>query len=184
MSYELRIKGRNNTLVVSTENGKKLISSWENFKRSKIDSVIELNGWIGSLSDIRDFTFASDSPSATGSHSEKVQQEYMRDLLAKRKLTPEQRANATGFFSLFYFTYTGLKPSEEQKQKAIEIQKEFFTENPKRTICDPVRFRPMIENNRTGFEAKDGLRKLPMVTALIKMLRTIVSQDLFAERHL
>lgn len=184
MSYELRIKGRNNLVVVSNDIGKKLIAKWEDYKRSKSDSVIEVNGWIGSISDIRDFTFAADNASSKSNQSEKVNAEYMADLTTARQQSPEKRAQSVGFFSFFFFAYTGEQPTQEEKQKAIGIQTEFFTKNPKRIICDPLLFKELIKRNRSGFTEKEGMRKLPVIPAILKNIQNIVAQDIFATRYL
>ena len=66
----------------------------------------------------------------------------------KLLIPPEERAKNLSLFSLLYWGFTGkMTATKELMDEAVEIQKQFFQENPKRICCSPILFKPIIRGN-------------------------------------
>lgn len=172
MAYEIRIRGHREAIIVE-KNAEKLRSDWEAYQINRIDKVVEVENWVGRLSLIQDFQRVRSAEADKQSNADIIHKEYMADRDKILGLTIEERASHMGFFRLVYWGFTGRrsedimvgdKPIEEF---AKNIQRKFFTENPKRLHCDPTAFRPIIKSEKCNEK-------------LMANLETIVRQDSFA----
>ena len=168
-SYEIKLTGHNDLLLV--ENGDSLKSDWEAYKqKKKIDQPISIAGFTGMLSDIRYFRVAQGAQSNNNSAMQ-VSKEYFDELHKIRKMDARERANRIGFFSLIFSGFNGNLPDNEEIGLAKEVQKKFFTENPRRVHCDPLLFKEIIG----GQKCHD---------AILRLVENVVRQDKFAEKHI
>lgn len=184
MNYEIRIKGKNDTLVVSGAQGQNLKRDWENYHKTKRNMVVEIGTWTGPISDIRDFTRVAANRSESGT-TDRDMATWNHERAVVRALTPEKKAMRLGLFKFVYFVWTGVEPSADILAKAQAIQLQFFTDNPKRTVCNPVLFRPLISLNKysTVVVAKDGMKRLSPVGSGIRMVENCVVADIKASRY-
>ena len=173
MQYDVKIKGEMTT--VQPKNGYALKQMWEKFLRKEVeDQPIEIGSWMGRLADIKSIREVNDAPAKGNEVSDRVHQEYVADIQKLRNMTPNARAMNLGLFKLLYWGFTG---SDVEQGSAIEkwaagVQEKFFTEKPKRTLCDPFLFKPVLGK----YASCD--------TAVMRVVETAVMQDSFAERHL
>lgn len=84
MAFDIKVKGDREPLRIEDhEKGLKIKNAWVSLKLGKgTDSVIEVSGWTGTLSDIRDFREVTNV-----SRASRFQVEY-------EELTPEQHEKA------------------------------------------------------------------------------------------
>lgn len=162
--YEIMIKGKINPIVVSFSSGQSIKQDWEKYKQGGENAVFETNDFSGTMSDIR--YFCKKSPH----QSQKINyQDYKEEYKKERNITlsqsPERRAKNLGLFKIIYYAFTGCNPSEDILQKATEIQKDFFTKNPKRMFPNPIIFKDIVKKNYTsqGMETHSRLSALRLV---------------------
>lgn len=62
-------------------------------------------------------------------------------------LSAEVKSEKTDMFEMVHIAMTGNKCSQETLSKVKEIQKDFFTKNPKRVLCDFQLLKPLIRTD-------------------------------------
>ena len=175
--YQIRIKGRNDLMLeIKDIIGFQIKQDWKDYLETKKDAPVEISGWSGKLSDIKDFNLINTEYG--NNEVNKLEIDYRDELRRFRELSAEEKANKLGFFQMVYYGFTE-KNSQEVKMKnglpiedeVIKIQKKFFTENPKRRYCDPIFFRPLVKSTSCN-------------KAIIRIIENIIAQDNYAEKHL
>jgi len=172
MSYEIRIRGHREPTLVEN-NGEKLRLDWEEYQLNKTDKIVEVGSWVGKLSMIQDFKKTPSSNSNNNKSSEDPHKEYTTERNKILSMSTEERANRMGFFRLMYWGFTH-KNSEDVntlsgksiEEFAKEIQLKFFTENPKRTLCNPILFKPLIKSEK-------------IVGKLMPTVEQLIRQDIY-----
>lgn len=154
MSYEIKIKGMNDLLMIESEDvARRVKSSWESFHSGGENCLIEIEGWEGRVSSI-DYFKKSSSPRSDNSHAIDASAEYARAKIEFLKLAPADKARkAMGFFRLMYLGFTG-KRSEEVllgsakpiEEAALGIMERFYRSNPGRYMPDPGIFKAIIRS--------------------------------------
>lgn len=174
-SAEIKIKGFPDP--VRAENIGDLQLRWQEYKIGRRQNeLVTVAGWNGTLSDILSFrkiaTTRAQSKAADEAHNE-----YMRERAIALLETPEVRAKRMGFFRIIYWGFTG-KRSEDVtvrgksiEQMAETIQRKFFTEHPKRIICDPALYKPIIKSEVCHIKVMD-------------LIERQIKQDKFSEAKL
>lgn len=138
MNYDVYIKGHRDP--ISVENGDDLKKDWFDYLENKKDRGIELKGFTGKLSDIKNFRKVPTRRYVNQDDAKKEWDFYV----SERKKTPDQKSKQLGFFKLLYYGFTNImEPESDVLKKAQAIQLKFFTKNPKRTIPDPTIFKPL-----------------------------------------
>jgi len=149
-TYTIRVRGRKEPLHVE---GDSLLEDWRLYQEGKgKDFILTLGNWTGKLSMIADF-FVEEAAKSNKSFDDYYEMER-KEQLRKLQLVPAERAKELGFFRFLYWGFTK-KDSKEIKTNsgasiedfAIELQKKFFEENPKRVWPDPIIFKAIIKSN-------------------------------------
>lgn len=168
-TYDIKISGHNDLLAVV--NGEKMKEDWEKYKMKKAPDVpVSIANWTGMLSDIKWFRSAKSSR-ADDESGVSSDREYREDLKKIRAMTPKQKSQRLGFFRVIHVGFIGEQPTDETLAKAQEIQKEFFDNNPQRTLCDPVNFKPILESSKCN-------------DAAMRVIESHIRQDKFAVKYL
>lgn len=173
MNYDIRIKGFKDLLRV--DDAEPLKSRWESFiKKTSTDQVVSAGDWTGKLSDITAFRRAPTLRSENNL-SEEIDLEYRRELMRQRGLSAQGKATLLGLFRLLFWGFTKKKSEDrpEIEKTAMDIQEKFFMENPKRTMCDPILFRPMFARVANACDP-----------SVLRILERVVRQDRFAEKNI
>ncbi len=173
MTYDIRIKGFKDLLRV--DDGQALKDRWEKFiEKQSTDQIVSAGDWTGRLSDITAFRKAPATRS-DNEFAEIIDQEYLAELRKLRSTPVADRAKLLGMFRLLFWGFTKKKSEErpEVETAAIKIQEKFFTENPLRTICDPILFRPMFKRVTDACDP-----------AVIRTFERVIRQDRFAVKNL
>lgn len=144
MAYKISIKGHDD-IRVDTMRGDELKEDWKQYKQgSGENSVIELQGFTGQLSDIYNFRYVEDQKDrqdGTDKHSQKVQQinkEAFQDYKDKLKKSSQQLVQASWeYVRMWEFTITGDDSvPDERKLDYKWCLYNFFEENEYRTVPD------------------------------------------------
>lgn len=95
--------------------------------------------------DIKGIVLEADEIKTNSVVSENADRQYWDHRKRTLNLSAVDRAKNLGLFRLFWWAMTG----ERSEGKAIEveawkIQKSFFEQNPKRMYCEPVLWRPLV----------------------------------------
>ncbi len=173
MAYEINIRGLRDPIRSETNSIREV---WEKYIETKVDQVVQLGDWTGKLSEIKWLKKIEGSKSGY-SGGERSDIEYRKDLTEKRAQTASVRAQNLGLFRLMYWGFTGKKSEEvlvkgESIEKFAEkIQQKFFEENPKKIVCDPRLFKPLIKSDKCD-------------ATVVSIIEGIVRQDAFAEKYL
>ena len=175
MIYDLRVKGFRDAVRIDDAVGA-IESKWLTYKRTGVDEAITTPEWIGTLSEIHGIRRVG--PSEPVAKPDTTHLEYMKDRTEKLSRSIAERAKDMGFFRTVYWIYTGKKSEDVQTlsgaplESLVEkIQLKFFTENPKRTVCDPTLYKQVIKSvsaNRFG----------------LSTVEQVVRQDIFAAKNL
>lgn len=157
MSYELKIKGfRDPMRCEDTANVETARQAWIDFQTgSRADGVVELGNWTGMLSDINGFVKLEGG--ATDTDTSLFDTASLAERVTALNEPPHVRSRRTGFFEIIFWTFMGRKPNVEELARAMLLQEEFYTKNPRRTIPDPQLFRGDLIPGSTAGNAM-GLR--------------------------
>lgn len=164
----IKIRNIRHDIDIDETIGKKIRELWMDNPRS--DQVVSAGGHSFKLRDIERFT--KDKKAVTQNRPiEQTNREYQEHRQAFVKQEPHIKAKNLSTFSLMWRSFTGKVeiPSHVQK-RVIEIQRQFFIENPKRLYADPILFQDVIK----PFEIKQKL----MANAVVGLIENIIGTDL------
>lgn len=183
MAYDIHIIGNSEPLRIEHDI-RFLIERWKLFKLKKIsDEPAEIGDWVGALSAIKSFRPIEANRSNTNA-SRESDNEYRRDLAAIRALSPSERAKRMGFFRLVYWGFTKQRSDGlSVEREAEKIQREFFEEHPKRILCDPIFFMPIIRKGPLPEKEGESLGGR-IDAAVMRIITETTRQDKFAEKLL
>lgn len=157
MSYEIKVTGLKEPIRAENHGATSVIKEkWEKFKKGEIEDIlVTISGWTGTLKSIIYFKEIKSSSASTSSfdiYYKDQREKWLKDRLSFRNLPLEIKSKQVDFFRMIYWGFTGRK-SEEIKigdtpieEIVINIHKEFFTNNPKRTLCDPILYKKVIKS--------------------------------------
>lgn len=175
MIYDLKLKGFPELHRVDDPAGV-IETKYARYHQTKVDEVIETVGWTGPISDIRSYKRVG--PSGQAQQPDTSHIEYMKDRAEKLARPIAERAKDMGFFRMIYWSYTGKKSEDVMTlsgaplESLVEkIQLKFFTEHPRRTVCDPILYKPVIKSVSAN-------------TFGLSTIEQVVRQDMFAARNL
>ncbi len=147
MQQIVKIRG-NDKPIQTTSNLTQIIAEWNRYIKTKADSIFQLDGNTYRVSAIQSIEKDRQTEKTENrkSQSGKEMNEYIAERKAFLKLKPEEKSKRTGFVKLLYWGFTGNKLEEnpEDKNKIIEIQKNFFEKNPNRMFLNPSELKPMV----------------------------------------
>lgn len=139
----VKIKGKHEALQITADQAQNVLDMYVDYKEGKMpDQVLQIGSWTGMLSSVHSVEVEKKNNKKDYAR-ERAEQEA-REREAELSKPIEVRAKQVGFFSLIYWGFTGGDPSQETIDKAIEIQRKFFTENPKRLFCDTELYKPLL----------------------------------------
>lgn len=170
--YKITFKGRDmEPIFVDDFKGKLLADDFFEGtmpEKVRVKNIIFLRSNIKSIEKFDETSKLEDSEKSL----KETHNVYVSDLHAFRKLTVEQKAKNLAFFRLLYWGFTQ-KDSEGLglEEKAIEIQKNFFEQNPLRMYCDPILFKSLFESDNCN-------------PTVLNISESQIRQDRFAEKHL
>jgi hypothetical protein len=140
MAYIIKIRGEEEGISVNDLQGQKLLLAWEEYHKTKKNIPIEINGYHGTISDIRNILFEKNVKKV----SDLEVNDYTKEHADIRKLPIKDKATRSGFLKLVHYTFTGKKLEDENielKKKLVDVQIKFFTNNPKRIYPDLILFK-------------------------------------------
>lgn len=155
MAYDIKIKGvRELVREEDHEKAFQIKKKWNEYLTGKgNDCLVKIGSCECLLSDIALFNEV-----VTRVKNDNVVVDAQKEFLRGRKEFMQRgiqyRANHLDLFRLFYFGFTKKKSEEiEINGKPLEeyvkaVQMKFFTENPKRAICDPILWKPFIKASK------------------------------------
>lgn len=160
--YKLRIIGERDTIFVKEEDGKKIKKIWED-NDIPGDTKIVTKNWSGfkhSISSIILDEKDRDSEKQSNMDYFKQKDEEWKAKRAKiRSLPVDVRARDFAWFNFVKACMENPSMIENWEEELFNIQKEFFTNNPYKTLCTPKLFNQL-------FRYKITLN--PMFAGLIK----------------
>lgn len=152
MSYSIKISGKSEFISVSDIQGERIKERWFNWidrgKPRDGDSVFEAGDWSGLLSQIK--TVEKDKEVDVKKQDfVKLIEEHKKERQEFLNRTLEEKAQNLKFFSLLWWGFTGKNGADkETRDKAVELQKQFYLEKPNRTIPDPTIYKPIIKEQK------------------------------------
>lgn len=162
MAYKISVKGHDD-IRVGTVRGEDLKEDWKEYKQgSGENSVIELQGFTGQLSDIYNFRYVEDQKDRQGDtdkHSRKVKQiqkEAFQDYKQKLEKTSEQLvADSREYVRMWEFAITGDDSvPDERKLDYKWCLYNFFEENEYRTVPDLTTLDMVLPRERANAETE------------------------------
>jgi hypothetical protein len=168
MTFDIKVIGHNE--LIRTERGESIKREWEAYLKTRKDALIEFGGWTGRLSEIRSIREAKTAPSAS-QRPNQADVEYRQELFRLRRMSPEARAQRLGFFKFIFYGFHRRNPTEKELKMAQDIQEKFFTEHPKRIMCEPTLWRKILGEGSCN-------------DRFLHIVENQMRQDKFAEAHL
>lgn len=183
MPYDIKISGHSDPIRVDY-GAQELIDRWKQYRMKEIpDEPIEVADFVGMLSDIKSFR-PVEGIRADSNASRESENEYRRDLTAIRALKPAERAKRMGLFRLVYWGFTRERSENTGVEAAAEkIQRMFFEQHPKRILCDPILFMPIIRKGPLPEKKGESLGGR-IDAAVMRIITEQTRQDKFAEKFL
>lgn len=150
---QIKIRGTRECLIINDRVAKDIQKVFLDVSISR-NTPLVIGNWTGELKNIESILFDEED-----SHNKKEMQqdthmsieiEERRKFLSK---TLQEKSEELFFAELLYTIFTGEKKIPENlKEKFIDIQRNFFDKNPKRTICDVKEFETIVGKDATvGF---------------------------------
>lgn len=143
----LKLKGKPENIIISYEAGMAINKIYTNDSFPN-DYKITIQKPLKSFSKGAIALLEINKDGGSGEVNNKLASEFYKeesDRWAKlSSRTIEQKANSTEIFEQMYLMSIGKKATNEDIKKAYEIQKEFFMNNQKRNLCDPILFKKII----------------------------------------
>ena len=139
------IRGVNKPIITSKSNAEEIDRIWRD-KDTDSRHVFRVSTQSFSKSDIKFIDIIPDSAGVEERNREMEEfYESEKKLYAKESAWPvETKARHYDFFRFLFMSCCGRYPTDEEQQKAYPIQHKFFTENPKRRLCDFYLLSPII----------------------------------------
>lgn len=133
------------------------------------NSVISIGDFRGQLGDVVNVdlrTEVSRSDENKG-YTENIEIDYMKYREKIYDSGHEARAHNMNFFKLIYQAFTNeIELPNNLILRAVEIQDDFFKENPKRIYCDPVLFKGLFEKGKSH-------------SPMLRVIESLVQQDMY-----
>ena len=170
MAYTLKIKGKQESIVLDNSKGVLIKARWfqwiEGGKKRENDSVFETDAFTGLLSDIKSIEITKEV-NIEKQDFRVMESEYRKERAEFIKQPLEVKANDMKFFSLVWWALTGKNgASDEIRNSVIDVQRKFFIENPNRAIPNPEVYK--IIRNKTG----NAIHK-----SMFSVIESIVRED-------
>lgn len=179
MIYQSKIvvRGREVPIIVSKAVADQISGVWADKKVEK-DQLIILKHMRFLKGDIRAIDVLPDKV-AEGFDDEvrKFYDEERRERAKAVALTPKAKSMRLEMFRELYRVVTGTYPTPEVLGEARQKQEQFFTANPKRTVCDANRLIPLIPAAR-------GQRISKFHSAFIGMVGRAIGRDVQLSRQI
>lgn len=140
MGYIIKLKGKEADITVDDVHGQKLLLAWREFQESRNNGPIDVKGFYGTLSDIKNIVFEKSYRKAEQDTEGDFKVEHKRI----RELPPKEKALRSGFLKILHYAFTKKRLEDETvdfKKKLVDIQLKFFIDNPKRIHPDPILFK-------------------------------------------
>lgn len=158
MAYQISIKGHDDIRVDSVR-GDELKEDWKAYKQgSGENSVIEVQDFVGTLSDIYNFKYVEDQKDRRDSgdkdkHSKKVKRinrEAYQDYTDKFEMTSQQLVDASWeYVRTWEFTVTGNDNVPEDRELDYRwCMYNFFEDNEYRTVPDLTTLNMVLNKER------------------------------------
>ena len=149
--YVVKIKGEDRTRELPDESGQKLLAKWIHYKQTPKgmaqDTPIQIGGWTGVLSDIRNIELFRE---AKNNLAADTIGEFKEMHKRKRKFTPEEKAKDFSIIKMVHWAITKKKFEEEPQEiqdRVYQMQLEFFKNEPKRIYPNPLIFKKLYRQS-------------------------------------
>lgn len=153
---------------VSNEDAKVIKQQWES-GTLKHDEIISFGNFATKAGSITGITLEPEIKS--GNNSEQVEGDYYKERHEILSSSLEERAHRLEFFKLLIKIMDDRDPTEEELEKAKQIQLEFFQKNPYRLECDTSCFKEFTN----GRVAKQG--------RFVHLIERIIGTDIYYQKY-
>lgn len=151
MQYIVKIRG-NDKPIQTTGDLTQIIAEWNKYIKTKADSIFQLNGNTYRVSAIQSIEKDTQTQKieTRANKSGKEISEYTSERKDFLKQSVEEKSKRIGFAGILYWGFTGNKLEEnpEDKNKIIQIQRNFFEKNPNRMFINPSELKPMFKDRQ------------------------------------
>jgi len=139
---QIFIKGRRGSVYVPDEKAKTLKHDFEN---GTLPNVIALDNLCFKSNEVKGIELEGEKNLDEKSLADNISDEFFKEHRMLRNISPEIKAQRTGFFELIWFVFTGQKEaSKEIIAQAKNLMTTFFKSNPFRIHPDPEIFKELI----------------------------------------
>lgn len=166
--YRIQISGQRDPIEVDQAQGLKIKTLFEDPAVAG-NELIRTKNFTAVKNSIRSVVVFDDQTTEINTKDQKLKDrdlwikreiEHLGNVEAVRALPIEQRAKQLGMFNMIFSAFEGREPNEEEKNQAIKIQSEFFASRPNMTTCDPMLFRPTMNEHRGQNNNEEYVAKL------------------------
>lgn len=182
MPYVIRLRGHDD-IKVDDITGEQIKDDWLNYKsakskaeKNKRNHVIEVEGFTGQLSDIYNFKQVDRGRDQTAKkksdHIREIGEKHFSNYKRVVKLSPDEKAKRLSFAKGWHEVITGSPQMSLKKRKQyIDVQREFFKENPHRTICELSKLTTVADHRKaTSRKQLDTLMRGAIARLMVHMI--------------
>lgn len=138
---QIFIKGRRGSVYITDEKAKQLKIDFEN---GTLPNVVALDNLCFKSNEVKGIEIEGEKGD-TINLTNSIDDEFYKEHRKLKNLSPEIKAQRTGFFELVWFTFTGQKEIDSGVLvTAKKLMTDFFRENINRIHPDPEIFKELI----------------------------------------